>query len=216
MTRSAFVSYSHEDDTLIDALARTLSGDGFELFVTEFEDFGAPVSDHIQRDIRNARALIVVLGPNALSLSQTSTWIGWMAGIAAEADRPVWVLEDANTPAELAVPGITDFVQWNSRDEAHQAWFRDVAADDASTEAIAGQGLATLLAAALDGGDDLPPDGRAVLGGSGYWAPRVTCSGCCQTFRLRSAVSGFRCPTCRSARIDIDWQAFYDRRASEI
>lgn len=121
-----FISHSKDDTDLLDELDRVFGKTGTKQYRASFEDQSAPVSEDLAEEINDSRAMFVVLGPNAHAKEHTKIWIGWEVGIAVQRNIPVWIIEDISSQARMPIPGVTDYIMWNSDHGVDRRMFRDI------------------------------------------------------------------------------------------
>lgn len=218
MPNQVFISHSKRDRDLVQGISEVFSRTNLRMITEEFEDLNAPASDDINRDIEGSVALLLLLGPNAQNLTRedlghTRDWIAWELGVASNTNpsTPIWLFEDLDHPAEMAIPHLTDYVLWSSNDEEQWRELRDLIEAEYVTpnqQALRGAIIGTIVGYALGGSEGALAGGigGVVLGGTKQTAsPRVECPNCHQTFRVRTQVEQLVCPTCREGRIDLEW-----------
>lgn len=218
MPSQVFISHSKRDKSLVQGISEVFSRTNLRMITEEFEDLSAPASDDIREDIKSSVAFLLLLGPNAQNLTMddlghTRDWISWELGVASNTDpsTPIWLFEDVETPAEMAIPHLSEYVLWSSKDEEQWRELRDVIEAEYVTsnqQALRGAILGTIFGYALGGSEGALAGGLGgvVLGGSQQTtAPRVECPQCHQTFRVRTQVEELLCPTCRDGLIQLEW-----------
>ena len=126
MAGQIFISHSRDDENLLDELDRVFGKLPMKQYRASFEDQSPPVSADLKNEINESAAMIVVLGRNAQAKTHTMIWIGWEAGVAAEAGIPVWILEDVSSNVTEPIPSFTDYVLWDSQDREQKRILRDV------------------------------------------------------------------------------------------
>lgn len=207
MTQRIFISHSKEDRQLIEAISQVFVRTGLSMITEYFENLGAPAADQIKQDIANSKAVVVLLGPGVEKKGHTMSWVAWEVGVASQAGKDIWVLEDMNSPSSVSLPNLTDYVVWNSEDENQLRELRDIMKDEFGSsqggKALGGAILGGLLGHVFTPG----PAGTAlgaILGASlaqqnQEKPPQIECPHCFQTFNLRTNISEFKCPTCRKS-----------------
>lgn len=126
MADQIFISHSREDTELLDELDRVFGKVGLKQYRASFEDQTPPVSEDLQNQINSSVGMFVVLGRRAQAKTHTMIWIGWESGVAIQSGIPVWILEDVQSNVKEPIPSFTDYVLWNSRDEAQKRLLRDI------------------------------------------------------------------------------------------
>lgn len=199
MPQQIFISHSKADKNLLDELAIPFANTSVKRFIAGFEDLEKPVNEYLQKEIRQSRAIFVVLGPNARAKEHTKLWIAWEVGIATQFNIDVWVFEDVNSPVHMPIPSLTDYLLWDSKNDQQKRELRDILENEFLQYEGQSRAGHYRLESAKEGKRNVAVEDRTDL----LEAPiTVICpyDGCGAEFNVRfDGVPHFNCPVCRQA-----------------
>lgn len=126
MTGQIFISHSRHDEKLLEELDRVFGPAGVGQYRANITNQSPPVSEDLKEEIRQSIGVFVLLGPEAEARAHTKSWIAWEAGVAAQLEQPIWILEDVKSTVKMPIPSFTDYVLWDSTEESKRKKLRDI------------------------------------------------------------------------------------------
>lgn len=121
-----FESHTKNDAEFCDIFDRACARVGIDAFRSEYEKFEPPAWQTIRDELRQSRALFLLLG-KALTEAQsahtseweyTQNWISYEIGIASDLDIDIWVLCD-NVTINFPVPYFNNYIPYSIRSEGN-------------------------------------------------------------------------------------------------
>jgi hypothetical protein len=116
-----FLSHDSSNTQLIDRISAVFGRTSFRMYEARFEDLSGgmksaeiPAEDILKRQIQKSNALVLHLGGDPKSY--TRSWIAWEIGVARASDTAIIVVEDIQTPYEMVVPSLDDYIRFDSND----------------------------------------------------------------------------------------------------
>lgn len=122
---SVFVSHSKFDEDQVNFFSKITARIGVPTHLMELEDIrdqeqGNRIAEIIRSNssfYENTQLLVVLLGPNlehppTPTPQYTYSWVNFEVGVAAGCNKPVLVLEEANTLVNFPIPYLTDYFQY--------------------------------------------------------------------------------------------------------
>lgn len=220
---SIFVSHSARDEGSNGFFHRAFSMETVKAVYFEFETVPRP-GGAIENLIASSNAVFIVLGPGAVGLPHTRSWINWEAGVASAKGRDIWVFEPYPATHDLPIPRFRHYMVFEDH-PGFLSYVRQIirSYDDSAVlpSALAGGTAGGGLGRALGPEDD--PEKRNALtlwgaiGGAfliGWMASNSAASqrpqgntilcpnpACQVTFQMHTALEMFSCPACREPMI---------------
>jgi hypothetical protein len=100
-----FVSHSAKDVALKNFINQAFATTKVEAKYEEIEAIleGSRTAAQIAADIGRSNAVFVLLSENVERLKHTQNWVTWESGVAAAANKEIWVFEAFEDRAKLSV-----------------------------------------------------------------------------------------------------------------
>lgn len=201
-----FISHSKRDKELVTAMVKILENIGHTPIVEEFiaEEEREPVPyAEIRKNVNLSDYVFLFLTDNIVATEYTHNWVSFEVGLAANANRRLFVFERDGVPVPYPVPYLTDYMIFNKDDTSDILGIQAVAKNLGKIpKGAIGAGLGALLGAPFG------PLGLIIGGLGGFLLgeeaedqiPMVQCPHvhCGISFNYYSLqYKEFKCPACR-------------------
>ncbi len=215
-----FISHSQKDKNLRDFFSNTFAGTKVKAIFEEFEKIfrGGVTSVHIANDIRNSKAVFVILSQNVQGIPHTRDWVVWETGVAT--NRDIWLFEPYSQFGKISV--VTPYLRHYVIFDTNRYWFAYIrriieSYDDSHV-------LPTLLVTGGIGAilDENKIGGAALGTLAGLWISdkskerptgiNVICSNCFSSYNIHipQGMTIFRCPVCNKyLKINYERRIYY-------
>jgi len=209
-----FISHSGKDKDLRDFFSNTFAGTKVKAIFEEFEKiFTSKVtSGQIKEDIKNSKAVFVILSQNVQNTPHTRDWVGWETGVAEgiAKNKDIWVFEPYSQVGRISIvtPYLRHYVIFDTNDTWIGYIRRIVESYDDSH--VLPTSLVTAVIGVFFSKKDKIGEG-AFLGGLAGLAisdkskerpagTEVRCAKCSSTYAIHTpeGMNKFRCPVCNS------------------
>ncbi len=139
MTTKVFESHTRLDSEFCDVFDRACARVGIDAFRSEYEDIQPPAWQTIRDELRQSKALFLLVGKSLVYAQQTHSpdwgytqnWISYEIGVASQLGIDVWVLCD-DVEINFAVPYLNNYVPYSIRTEENFGIFVGVLRDYAN------------------------------------------------------------------------------------
>ena len=196
-----FLSHGKRDEAVVNALHSAFAGTNVRPVLMEYEAYTNPPFQKIKSEIHQSSALFVLLGQSLTASPYTQNWVSYETGVADNAGKIIWVLEDIRNQIIFPLPKVDHYVTYDPTSQQSLQYLRKIIQSYSfNTDGAVAGGLLMLIATSHPI--------LALLGaliGSQYNVPetpvgmRVQCpwQNCGILFSFHNMASTILCPSCR-------------------